>query len=103
MTYYLWDEALPEIIEELDWSSITGEQWKAISDALDEHVSNSQDFMPPTPSAAELDDLRASPAIDALRHQVKAAEAEVEAFRNSVKRRRGAQHVWIEDGSVRYE
>lgn len=103
MSHYMWDEVLPEVVDEIDWSSVTSEQWRAISDALDEHVSNSHDFMPPTPSTRDMQELNDLPKIQSLQRQLRAAEEEIDAYRNSVKRRRHAEHVWIENGSVRYE
>jgi len=99
---YIWDEALPEIVEAVDFSSVTVEQWDAISDALNEHVSNSRDFMPPTPSGEEIYEMNHKGEVVNLKAEIRRLERELEIHVNSVKQRRGASEVYIEDKRVMY-
>lgn len=41
---YSWDEVLPDVIEEVDWTQFTEEQMNKICEALDTHVDMSQEI-----------------------------------------------------------
>lgn len=51
---HIWDETLPDIFPQLDWTTVTDEQWKAASSDIDEHISLSREFSAPTPSGEEM-------------------------------------------------
>ena len=89
MTSYYWDEALPELVPELDWSSITPEQWEKISEALDEHVSTASEFDAPTPSSRDIAEMNYRPEREAMRDEIARLEEQVLAYRKSVADRRG--------------
>ncbi|TIH26026.1 hypothetical protein [Subtercola vilae] len=99
---YFWDEALPEIVEQIDWSAITTDQWAVISNALNEHISNARDFMPPTPTSRDLYEMDEKPKRAALESEIERLRAENEAYRNSVMQRRGTSDVYVENGKVMY-
>lgn len=99
---YIWDEALPEIIEEVNWSSVTSEQWDVIGDALNRHVSTSREFMPPTPSGEEIYEVNHRGEVGDLNARIRSLEAELEVHVKSVKARRGADEVYVEGGRVMY-
>lgn len=99
---YLWDEALPDMFPEIDWSPIV--DWDEVSDALDGHVDASRDFMPPTPSGSEIYAINHGHEVDHLKAEVARLEREVETYRSSVARRRGVPltNVRIDNGLVMY-
>ena len=101
---YYWDEALPMIVGEIDWSGITSDQWAAIGGALDDHVSTAQEFLPPVPSSRDIQAMNDSPVIAALKAEVDRLQSEVDTYRSSVATRRGVplHDVQLENGSVVY-
>lgn len=77
---YVWDEALPELIEDVDFSRVTPEQWDAISDALNEHVSASREYMAPVPSGREIAEMEFRPKRDAMQEEIDRLKFEVRAY-----------------------
>jgi hypothetical protein len=90
---YYWSEALPDLIEEVDWSGVTSEQWEAISGGLNEHVSNARDFSAPTPSVSDLQESRDRPVIAALEAEVARLTAQIDIFEKDIKRHFGGDQV----------
>ncbi|WP_120338114.1 hypothetical protein [Cryobacterium soli] len=99
---YIWDEVLPEVIEEVDWSGITSEQWDEIGDQLNRHIANSHEYMPPTPSGEEIYAMNHRGEVGELKAQILRLEQELEVHVNSVKARRGAAEVYVEGKRVMY-
>lgn len=99
---YYWDEALPDIIPEVEWSSVSPSRWDIISDHLNENVSNSRDFMAPVPSSRAIQEMNDAPEISRLKSELAKAQDDIAVFVNSVKRRLGASEVYIQYGEVRY-
>lgn len=99
---YFWDEALPEVISEVDWSVVT--DWGAVSAALDEHVSTAHEFLPPTPSGESIYALNHERETEGLRAEAVRLTAEVDAYRASVARRHNVplDDVYLDHGEVIY-
>lgn len=106
MSEYLWQEVLPELIEELDWSGITEDQWSAISEALDSHVSITHEHGSyGHPTTQDMQEMAVRDAVEPLKHELAMAEEMLSIHNNSVKTRRGATAVWVDvpNKSVMYE
>lgn len=99
---YFWDEVLPGFIESVDWSGVSAEQWDEIGDTLNEHVSTSREFMPPTPSGEEIYAVNHRGEVAELKAQIRRLESELAVHENSVKQRRGASEVYVEGKRVMY-
>lgn len=78
----------------------TEEQVKEVAECYEQHLEcmremNSYQFIG-SPSESCEECLK-------LTEKIKNLEFEIEIYKNSVKKRRSASHVWIESGSVMYE
>jgi pantothenate kinase type III len=97
---YFWDEALPEMIEQFDWSGVSPEQWDTISNALNEHVSNSREFMAPVPSSQDIFEMNERPRRSADAERIADLEAAVAAYGRDIIRVKGGSYTTIENGRV---
>ena len=100
MSGYYWDEALPEIIEDIDWSVISREQWEEIGKALDEHVNTSRDFMPPVPSSWDLFEMNERHRRDAEAERIASLERQLRAYNDDIIRVKGGAYTSIDNGRV---
>lgn len=104
---YLWDEALPEILDDILpganlLDGLTSGQWDELSEALNQHVSNARDFMAPTPSSRDLEEMHDRPVIAGLKQQVADLERRLDIYHDDIKRRHGGQsnHADLSTGHV---
>ena len=81
---------------------LTPEQWDEVGDSIASWVENEYLSSIPTPSADDLREREDSEEVARLKQEIVRLDRDIETFRNSVKQRRNADQVWIENGSVMY-
>ena len=100
MSGYYWDEALPDLIEEIDWSVISREQWEKIGKALDQHVDTAREFMPPVPSGRDLFEMNERPRREADAERIASLERQLRAYNDDIIRVKGGAYTSIDNGRV---
>lgn len=92
------EDALADIFQDLKILA-SFEQIEKLEEQFSYHLDMEQEFSAPTPSYRDF----SCDKCKILENKIKELEKDIEVYRNSVKIRRNADHVWIDRGSVMYE
>ena len=96
-----WRDAVSIALEESGAPALNAEQLAEVADSIESsHDNYSMAFY--SPPQSERTNSLMDEATKPLKAEVERLERIVEVFTNSVKRRRGAEYVYIEGNSVMY-